>query len=177
VTMGVVVLLFGVVLGKVMGKIVGRILHELEINKAIKSTFKTSFPMEELLSSLLTYTIYFVAIILSLERLRLDTFIFNIIAAGIIATVVVSILLAVKDFIPNVMAGVFIHFSDHIREGDTISFDGTVGKVMTINVVETKLETPNGETIFVPNALLTKRVVSRKGKSAGASSSTKKIDE
>ena len=161
-TAAVVILLFGILLGKLIGKFVLRILHELELNKLVKQVTRTSFPVEQFISSGLTYLIYFSFIILSLETLGLNPLIFNIIAAGIIAMVVISILLAVKDIIPNVIAGMFINLSDHIREGDSITVKDITGRVVQVGVVETKLETKAGDTIYMPNSLLTKSIVAKK---------------
>lgn len=161
-TAAVVLLLFGILLGKLIGKLVFRLLHELELDKLVKKVTRTGFPVEEFISSALTYLTYFTFIILSLETLGLNPLIFNIIAAGIIAIVVISILLAVKDIIPNIIAGAFIHLSDHIREGDSITVKDITGKVVQVNMVETKLETKKGDTIYVPNSLLTKTIVAKK---------------
>ena len=76
--------------------------------------------------------------------------------------VVISILLAIKDFIPNVIAGLVIHLSDHIRVGDKVTVNDIEGKVMAVNALETRLETKRGDTIYVPNSILTKTVVKKK---------------
>ena len=163
-TVAVIVLLFGIVLGKLAGKFTLRLLHELELNKLVKKTMRTSFPLEELVSSTLTYLIYFVFIVFALEELGLNPYLFNVIAAGIIAIVVISILLAIKDFIPNVIAGVVIHLSNHIDEGDVITVTDIVGTVMEVGVIETRMETKAGDTIYVPNSLLTKNIVAKRRK-------------
>lgn len=164
ITAAAIALLFGILLGKLIGKLVLRFLHELEVNRLVKQLTRTSFPLEEFISSGLTYLTYFAFIILSLETLGLNPQVFNLIAAGIIAVVVISVLLAVKDIIPNVIAGIFIHLSNHIREGDSITVKDITGKVEQVGMVETKLETRAGDTIYVPNSLLTKSIVARKRK-------------
>ncbi len=161
-TVAVVILLFGIVLGKIAGKLILRLLHELEINKLVKKTTKSGFPIEELISSGTSYTIYFIFIVLSLQRMRLNPLLFDIIAVAIIAIIVISILLAIKDLIPNFIAGISIHFSNHIRDGDTIMINDIKGKVSHVGMIETRLETRRGDTIYVPNSLLTKSIVRKK---------------
>lgn len=162
ITAAAIALLFGILLGKLIGKLVLRFLHELEVNRLVKQLTRTSFPLEEFISSGLTYLTYFAFVTLSLEMLGLNPQVFNLIAAGIIAVVVISILLAVKDIIPNAIAGIFIHLSNHIREGDSITVKDITGKVEQVGMVETKLKTRVGDTIYVPNSLLMKSIVARK---------------
>ena len=59
----------------------------------------------------------------------------------------------------NMFAGLFIHQKRFIKEGDILKVDNTEGKVVHINLVETKIETKQGDIIYIPNSLLTKKTV------------------
>ena len=163
-TVAVIYLLFGIAAGKLLGKISLRLLHELEVNRLVKDLTKRGLPLEEIVSSGLTYLVYLIFFVLALERLGLNPYLFNIIAMAIMAVLVVSVLLAIRDFIPNIIAGLAIHLTDRVREGDTIAVDGMDGKVVQVGVVETRLETKGGDTIYVPNSLLTKNIVKRRAR-------------
>lgn len=163
-TVAAILLLFGIAAGKLLGKLSLRLLHELELNRLVKGLTRKGLPLEEIISSGLTYLVYLIFVVVAMERLGLNPYLFNIIALAVMAVLVVSVLLAIKDFIPNIIAGLAIHLTDRLREGDTIAVDGMDGRVVQVGVVETRLETRGGDTIYVPNSLLTKSVVKRRAR-------------
>jgi small conductance mechanosensitive channel len=81
------------------------------------------------------------------------------ISGAILIIIIISILLSIKDFMPNMFSGLFIHRKRFINVGDVIKVENTEGKVVHINLVETKIETNKGDIIYFPNSLLTKNKV------------------
>ena len=68
-------------------------------------------------------------------------------------------MLSIKDFMPNMFAGFFIHQKRFIKEGDIIKVDNIKGKIVHVNLVETTIETKQGDIIYIPNSLLTKKTI------------------
>ena len=155
----VIVVLIGLVAGKLLGKFIHKLLHEIELNKLIKKSAGIKVSAEEIISSFVTYFIYFIFIVMALNQLGLTTVILHMISGAILIIIIISILLSIKDFMPNMFAGFFIHRKRFIKEGDIIQVDNTKGKVVHINLVETKIETKKGDIIYIPNSLLTKKTV------------------
>jgi len=81
------------------------------------------------------------------------------IAAGIIILIILSTFLGIKDFIPNAMAGFFIQRKKEFRIGQRIRVKGMQGTIIEITLLETKIETKNGDIIFIPNSVLSRTEV------------------
>src|SRR3989344_1247513 len=157
----IVILLIGLVIGRFLGNVVRRILRELELSKILKEE-RVKFPLEEVLSNGVKYIIYFIAVVLALNQVGLTSAIINILLGIIFVLIIIFIVLAFKDFIPNVMAAFFIHQRRDIKEGDNIKVKNIEGKIIGINLVETKIKTKSGDTIYVPNSFLTKNDVKKR---------------
>lgn len=158
----IIILLLGLVIGRALSNLTKKLLHELEFERILKKQTKIKVPVEEFSGSLVKYIVYFIAIIMALNQIGLTTLILNIILVVILALLIVFIILAVKDFIPNVVAGFFLSQKDIIKKGDKIKVKDIEGKVVHINLVETKIKTSKDDIIFIPNSVLTKRIVVKK---------------
>lgn len=151
-----IILLMGFIIGKIAGKFLHKLLSELEVNKTIKKATKVRFALEEIISSIAKYFIYFIAIVWALNELGLTTTVLTLISAAALILIIVSLLLAVKDFIPNAIAGFFIYQKGLIKENDQITVQKTKGKVKQITLLETAIETKEKDIIHIPNSIITK---------------------
>lgn len=150
-----IILLLGFVAGRLVGRLVGRLLREFEVD-AILHRAGIKFPVESSLAALLSYLIYFIAVVMALGQLGLTTFVLYIIVGGAVVLILIATALGIKDFIPNLIAGFFIFRKGLFTEGQTILFKQIEGKVRRISIIETEIETKNGDLIYVPNSLLVK---------------------
>ncbi len=154
----VIIVLIGFIIGKICERLIQRLLHELEVDRVMgKTGLKIS--LENIISSLVAYLIYFIAVIMALNQLGLTTVILYIVIGGIIVLIIVSTLLAIKDYIPNMIAGFFIFRKEKFREGNRVKVNGTEGKVKKIGLIETEILTKKGDKIFIPNSLMVKSKV------------------
>lgn len=157
----IAILLIGLIAARIISRIIKRILHELELNRILKEQAGVRLPIEEFISSLIKYLIYFIAVIWALAELGLQTVILYIILAIVLTILVSFIVLAFKDFIPNITAGFFIHQKNIIKKGDIIKIKDIEGKVKNISMVETTIKV-NGDTVYMPNSVLTKNEIIKK---------------
>jgi len=155
----VIIVLIGLVAGKLLGKLIHKLLHEIELNNLIKKSAGIKISMEEIISSFVTYFIYFIFIVMALNQLGLTTVVLHMISGAILIIIIISIMLSIKDFMPNMFAGFFIHQKRFIKEGDIIKVDNIKGKIVHVNLVETTIETKQGDIIYIPNSLLTKKTI------------------
>ena len=152
----VVILLIGLIIGKLVGRLVFKFFKEIELDKIIKKAgFKFSLGLS--LSHFITYFIYFVSVVWALNELGLTTTVLNMISAAALILIIISILLAIKDFLPNLIAGFFIYQRDLIKEGDRVRVDKIQGKVSKISLIETEITTKSGDLLYVPNSILVKK--------------------
>jgi len=157
----VIILLIGFIIGKIIAKIVQKFLKEVELNKLMHKAAGIKFGLEDIITYFVQYFIYFIFIIMALNQLGLTTTILNMLSGAVIIIIIISIFLGIKDFIPNFIAGMFIHSKGFIQEGDKIRVKDLEGKIVKINMIETRIETKSGDLIYIPNSMLTKQEVTK----------------
>ena len=152
----IVILLLGFILGRIVGKILLKVLKEIELNKIIEKTTGIKVSISEIISKAITYFIYFIFIIAALEKLNISAVAFNLLAGGVMLIIIISLFLAIKDFIPNMIAGIYITQKKFVEKGDIIKIDKIKGKIIEVQLNTTKIETKSGDILFVPNSNLIK---------------------
>jgi len=152
----IIILLVGFILARILGKFSQRFLGEIEFNKMVKRATGKDVSIEEWIGNFVMYFVYFITIVMALGHIGLTTTVLNMISAAVIIIILISIVLAIKDFAPNVLAGLTIHNKKLIREGDRLKTKNAEGKVIYINLVETRIKTSRGDIIYIPNATLIK---------------------
>jgi len=157
-----IIILIGFIIARVLGKVTAKFLKELEVDKLLKKATGIRFSLEGTITYFVRYFIYFVTIVMALNQIGLTTTLLYMISGAVIILVVLSIFLGIKDFIPNVLAGMFIHRRGFLHVGDKIKFKDIEGKIIKINLVETRVETKSGDIIAIPNSNLTKSEVIKK---------------
>ena len=155
----IIILLVGLVFGRFVGKVVSRVLEEIELNKILRKAANIKISVEEILSNFIKYFIYFVTIIMALDQLGATTTVLQIISIAIIVIIVASVLLGLRDFLPNIMAGIFIHQKRFLRAGDKVKIGNVQGKIVSISLTETRIKTNKDDIIYIPNSILTKKEV------------------
>jgi len=152
------ILILGFVFGNVVSNIVKKILKGLEINKRLKEQLNVKLALEALVSSVIKYVIFAIALITALTRIGLSTRIFYIILGIILLSTILFTLLAMKDWVPNLISGFYLLKTKKLKRGATLQVKGVQGKVVQVNLLETKIRTEKDELIFIPNSLITKEV-------------------
>ncbi|HII71397.1 TPA: mechanosensitive ion channel [Candidatus Woesearchaeota archaeon] len=174
----IVLLLVGFILGRILGRLMYKFLHSFEVNSNFSKLSGVTVKIEEIAETFTAYFIYFITIVIVLQQIGLATTILHMIAGGVIILLILSTFLGIKDFIPNAMAGFVMQRRKTFRVGQVIKVKGMMGKITRITLVETKIQTKEGDMIFIPNSVLSKTEViyvaskktkRKKGKASAAS--------
>ena len=118
--------------------------------------------LQPLLESLARYVVYFIALVMILRRLNVDTTAI-LASAGAIG---VALGLGAQSLIRDLLAGIFLISEDLVHVGDVITFDTHTGTVERISVRATQIRTADGELWTIPNGRL--EVFGNKGPASGA---------
>lgn len=148
-----IVLLVGVIIARLVERLVHYVLARIEINRALRKV-GLPFALEETVSGLVKYGLYFVAIIVTLNRIGFAQWALNITAGFGIVVILVSIVLGMKDFVPNYWAGFHLYRGRFYAVGDTIEVDGIEGVVTRFTVLDTAIRTARGDLLYLPSSLL-----------------------
>ncbi len=155
----ILILLIGLLISRFLSKLSLKVLNKLKMNLIVKSTFGLDVPAEEFLSTGIRYILYLTSMIYALNQLGITTFILKFILSFILILIIILILLSLKDIVPNIIAGLFLHQRKLINMGDKIKVKNIKGKVIEITTTETKLETDNNDIIIIPNRVLIKNEI------------------
>ena len=156
-----IILVVGIIIGRLVGKVVYRVLHELKLNSLIRKTTKIKISIEKVFASSIAYFIYFITLIMALTNLGLTTTVLNILIIAVIVIFILTLFFVIKDFFPNIIAGIFMQQKNTIKEGDYIKIGDKEGKIKNINIIETTIVTDKEDIIYVPNSLLLKKELTK----------------
>ncbi len=149
----------GFILGRLLGRILKKVLRHMNLDFFMRKTVGLKFSLEELISGTASYFIYIISFIMALNQLGLSTAILQMVIGGAIAIIVISIILSIKDFLPNVMAGMVLREKSFISENDVVRIKDIEGKVVEMGLIETVIQNKHGDRIFIPNIVFTKNEV------------------
>lgn len=93
--------------------------------------------------------VFAIGIVLVLQILHLDKAVTSVLAG--VGIVGIALGFAFQDIAANIISGIFIAFTPHLRVGDIVNTNGFFGKVFNINLRNTVLDTPDGKRIVIPN--------------------------
>jgi small-conductance mechanosensitive channel len=99
---------------------------------------------------------------MALESVGLTPFVLNTISAVLIIIIAISVILAVKDFIPNFIGGYTFRRKRLFKKGEKIRIGEIEGKIKKINLIDTYIVTSKNDLIIIPNSLFIKSIVQKK---------------
>jgi len=109
-------------------------------------------------SSILTYLILIIGIMIGLGIAGIP--VTGLFAGG--AALLIGIGFGIQNIVNNWISGIIILFERPIKEGDFIEVEGIYGTVTAIAARSTRVTTPSGVTIIVPNSkILEQNVINR----------------
>jgi len=159
--MNITEILSGVKLGSLtLGDAIGALITALIILVIIKTVLKITgrllsgtkldSKVQGFIQSGVKIALYIVGALIVLEKLGIE-------ATSLVALVSVfslGITLAAEDIIANLAGGLVIISSHPFNIGDVLEADGVTGTVQEIRLYHTKLLTPDGLTVMLPNKAL-----------------------
>ncbi len=116
--------------------------------KAFSRSVKNKI-LENLLSSIVYTTVFFIGVFYALGILDLDKTVTSLLAgAGVLG---LGISLAFKETISNFIAGFVLAIRQPFKQGDIIEVKGINGTVNEITLRETKINNFDGQEVIIPN--------------------------
>jgi small conductance mechanosensitive channel len=134
----VLILIIGIVIIKLVNKIVKTALAKTKLEKAAHS----------LIFSVVNVALYILLGLIVATKLGID--VTSIVALASVLTLAVS--LALQNMLANVIGGFTILSTTPFHSGNYVEIAGQSGTVTEINMTYTKLTTPDGKLISIPNS-------------------------
>ena len=105
--------------------------------------------------SLVSVTLWILLIILTISTLGINT----TSLAALLAAGGVTIGMALSGTVQNFAGGIMLLIFKPFRSGDFIEAQGNIGKVTEINIISTKLTTPDNRVVILPNGSLSNGII------------------
>lgn len=152
----VIILLIGFVIGRIVGKVSKKFFREIQLNKIARMAVAIPFDIDSSISYFLEYLIYFITVGLALQTLNITKIVLYIALAVVVIFFLMSLILGVRDFLPNLIATLLLRRKGSLKKGDRINADGAEGTIENIGIVKTQVRTGSGDTLFIPNITVLK---------------------
>ena len=140
---GKIILLAAVIL--IIAYFINKLIHKA-FNKAAEK-YSMDVSLVSIINRVLTLLVMSFARLIILELLGINTAsVLTVLGAAGLA-----VGLALKDTLSNIAAGIFLLTQHPYKTGDFVECAGMSGSILEIGLFTTKLRTPQGQDIFVPN--------------------------
>ena len=108
--------------------------------------------IRSLIASAVSISVVLIGLILALSILNLDGTLQSLLAGAGVAGLAIS--LALQGTLSNTFSGLFIAIKDEINIGDWIETNGFAGKVIAIDLRNTKIKESDNNIVVLPNKLI-----------------------
>jgi small-conductance mechanosensitive channel len=137
ISIALLTLFIGFIIAKLAGKIAKRIMAEAELNRILVAAgFK---PLSDAFGVIIEYIIYAATILVILQQFGLTTVVLSILGAIAAVIIIFSLLLAIRDFIPNAVAGLFVRKKLKKFLGKKVQIGTVRGRLENIGIVNSTL--------------------------------------
>lgn len=140
IVVGLLIILVGLILCRIVKAVLRKILRKAKRDEAIV----------HFVCSLVDVVLKVIVLVSALATMGINTA--SIIT--VLGTCGVAIGLALKDSLGNIAGGLIIIVNKPFKKGDYIEAAGVEGTVVTINLFNTVLTTPDNKEIVIPNSQL-----------------------
>ncbi|HLF54187.1 MAG TPA: hypothetical protein VI612_00515 [Candidatus Nanoarchaeia archaeon] len=132
-----VTLLIGFIIAKLAGRITRRVLSEAEINRILATE---DMKLDKAISRIVEYVIYTITLLVILQQFGLTKLVLGIIITIAVIIIGFSALLAIKDFIPNAITGLFIKRKLKQNLGKKVKIGIVTGKLVHVGIMESVIQ-------------------------------------
>ncbi len=153
-----IIIFIGLIAGRIISKLIRKTLHRLEVNKALKKAH-VDFDAEEFSEKASKWITYAIAFFIALDILGISTLVIAIVMLALISIMIILLILGLKDTIPNIISGLYLHSKHSINVGDRIKVNKIRGKVEYINLIQVRIKDEKGNIVVIPSSELTKNEV------------------
>jgi hypothetical protein len=153
-----IVLFSGLIIARVGSLLIDTGLRSVRFNDALREGFSIPFNVSGAIGQLFLWSVSTITVLWALQIIGISALVISALAVIAIIIIVFSIVIALRDLIPNLIAGVEMHRKEFFSEGDTVTLDGERAQVIEAGLLETILER-DGMRIIVPNAMLLRREI------------------
>ena len=139
--------------------LLSRLLVEPALGRVIRQRNRNNPTLREALVLYVRVFVFLAAILVGAGVAGYGRFLGN--SALIIGAVTLAIGVAAQEVIGSLVSGMALVFDPEFNVGNYIEWSDGTGTVQSITLRVTRVETPNGELVTIPNTILTSQEITR----------------
>jgi len=155
---GLIIIFIGFIIGKLVGGFLLKILRDVRVDETGKKVLKRNVTFAANVSSFVAYSIYVVSFILALDAIGIRTYVFWGLSIVFLVVIVFSLLMSLRDLLPNLSAGIRMRKDKKFSTGRSVSFLGVRGKIEKHTLLQTNIRRKNGDLFIFPNKLFKEKI-------------------
>lgn len=152
----VIVLLVSLIVGKLISVLLNKLFLEIQLDKNLNNIISKKFKISKLLSNFVRLLIYGAGIIYSLVLIGIWSYIVNFIGVLILIIVLGTFILAVRDFLPNLIAGFWTR--KKIDVGEPVFIGNIQGEIESFDLLSLTIISGNDKLIIPYSVFQEKRL-------------------
>jgi len=158
IVIAILIFLIGFVIGKILQKLIIKFFQISDLDRVFKKKTGIKLPLSSMISVLLSYFVYIVAIVMALNQLEIATTIITTIVIILVIILILFVIFGLNDVFANFSSGAVIRLKGNVKPGDYIRIKDKhiEGYIISMNTLNIRLETKKDEIVFIPNMVLFK---------------------
>jgi small-conductance mechanosensitive channel len=154
----ILIFLIGFVIGKIVQRLIIKFFEISDLDKLFKKKIGLKFSVSKVTAAIISYFIYIISIVMALNKLEIATTIVTTIVIVLVIILILFVIFGLNDVFANLLAGFMVKFKKNIKAGDyiRISDKRIEGYIVSMNLLNIRLETKKDEMVFIPNMILFK---------------------
>lgn len=113
----------------------------------------------DLMAAMLKYFIYVLVFLVVIMQFGVGETVVQIIAVVFILVLFLIMAYSLKEFIPNVAAGLYINRNEIFEVGEVVQIDEFKGEVIKKGVLSTIILTEDKKVVIIPNSIVARRKI------------------
>lgn len=151
------IIFLGFIIGKFLRGFLLKVLQDARVDETGKRVMKRKVSVAKAISDTTAYIIYVVAFVLALNMISATKYVLSTLGIIFLVVIIISLLISLKDFFPNVMTGLRLRREQRFTKGRSLSFRGIRGKIQERTLLHIKVVRKNGDVFLLPNKLFRER--------------------
>lgn len=155
----VIVLLVSFVIGKLVSILLNKLFLEIQLDKNLHFLISKNLKISKLISNFARILIYALGILYSLNLLGILQYIVNVLGVIVLIAVFGSLILSVRDFLPNLVSGFWTR--KKLKEGDSVLIGDIQGEVESFDMLSLTLKSDE-DTLIIPYSVFQNKRLKKK---------------
>ena len=150
-----IIFFVGFIIAKLASRIIKKLLAEAEINRILESA--GCKPISNTIGTITQYIIYVITLLVILQQFGLTKLVLAIVFISATIVIIISLLLAIREFIPNFAAGIFVRKKLKPYLGKNIQIGTVKGKLKNYGLTGSMLV--DKEEYYIPHLYTSKQKI------------------